>query len=449
MRLLSTNAEQLQEIAAAAIAIGRELGADHAVATVGAHAAINVTARAGQTDVALRDAGQGLTLTLYRGARAGSASTAALDDAAIQTVAREAFAMAELTGQDPDGLPAALEEMATDALLPPIDAPSGCDPARLREMALEGDALLRGASTHEARIDTMTASARTSEGAMALATSAGFCRGQTFTHHNVSLVALAHGEDGAVNDYAESTDRRFDRLQPIPELASAVVARARDQLGARSVSAQGAPVLFEARAASALIGDLVGALSGQPQHRGATFLPDALGKRVAADHLDLLEDPLEPFGLASGGFDGEGIAGRKRAILRGGEVEGLFLGLRSARQLGMTSTGNAGGPWNLRLVSRDQGGSFEALCRTMERGLVVRRLHGGALDRVSGNWTFAVTGTWVEDGAPAYPVTDVTVGGDMRDMLREIVAVGEDVYRNGAIRTGSILIEKMQIGGAS
>lgn len=448
-RMLSTSVDRLQDVGAQAIAIARSIGADHAVASVRAHAGVRVTARGGAVDTALRDAGQGLTLTLYRGDRAGTATTAAFDPAAIAQAAQEALAIADLMGSDPDGLPPALADMAIDTPLPPIDAPSGCDPSTLRTMALEGDALLAATIVPGAAIETVVAGVASSEGADALVTSAGFSRGERHSFHHAWLVAMARDGGGAVNDSADTNDRRFDRLDPMATLARQVAARTAGQLGARSISSRRSPVLFEAQAVGALIGDLVAALSGNPQHRGATFLPDALGRRVAAPHLNLWEDPFEPYGLRSGGYDREGIAGRRRWVLNGGEVQGLFLGTRSARRLGMTSTGNASGPWNLQLTSRTPGGSFDALCRQMGRGLIVHRMTGGATDPVTGNWTYAVAGSWVEDGVRVHAVTDVTVGGNLRDMLMGIVAVGDDVERSGAILTGSILIDDLQIGGAA
>ncbi|CAM3148152.1 TldD/PmbA family protein [Sphingomonas zeae] len=449
IRLLATDVASMADVAAQAIEVARRIGADHAVASASAQAGVRVTGRDGATDAALRDAGQGLTITVYRGARAGTASTAALDEHAITEAVEEAYAIAALVGEDPDALPPALADMAVDTPLPPIDAPSGCDVASLRATAMEGDAMLRAASRPGVRVETVTSGVSSSEGVHALATSAGFCRGQSYSHHGLWLVALARDADGAVNDSADSFDRRFDRLMSAHALADRAVARATGQLGARAVPGQMAPVLFEASVATALIGSLVNALSGNPQQRRATFLPDALGRTVAAPHLDLHEDPFEPFGVASGGFDREGIAGSRRAILSAGTVKGLFLGTRSAGRLGMRSTGNADGPWNLTLTSRTDRGSFAELCQRMGRGLIVRRLEGGAIDPVTGNWTHAVAGTWVEEGIPVHAVADVTVGGNLRDMLNGIVAVGDDVERRGAFSTGSILIDAMQIGGAA
>lgn len=448
-RLLAIDVATMEDVAAQAVEIARRIGADHAVASANASAGVRVTARDGATDTALRDAGQGLTITVYRGTRAATVGTTALDPAAITEAAQEAFAMAALVGKDPDALPPSLADMAVDTPLPPIDAPSGCDVASLRTLALEGDMLVSAASRPGVTLETVASGVSSSEGIVALATHAGFCRGQRYSNHGLWLVALARDADGAVTDSADSFDRRFDRLMPPHRLAERAVARATGQLGARTVASQRSPVLFEARVATALIGNLVNALSGHPQWRRATFLPDALGRTVAAAHIDLEEDPFAPFGPASGGFDREGIAGRRRMIVRAGAVEGLFLGTRSARRLGMSSTGNADGPWNLSLTSRSERGSFADLCRRMGRGLIVHRLNGGAAEPVTGNWTHAVAGTWVEHGEPVHAVTDVTVGGNLRDMLTGIVAVGDDVERRGAFSTGSILIDALQIGGAA
>lgn len=449
MSLLTTDAVQMRAVAAAAVDTARRLGADHAVVAARAAAAVKVTARAGATETALRDARQTLTLRLYRGARMGVATTAALDPAAVRRAAEEALALAALMPEDPDALPPALAEMAVDAPLPRLFAPARRDPAQLRELALAGDAAIRGAAVPAGvAIETVSMSVSSSESVVAMATSAGFCRAQDFSNQSAAAIALARDASGAANDFADSHDRRFDHLLPVEALAAGAAERAAQQLGARAVASHRGPVLLEPRIAAALLRELVAALSGSAQDQGRTFLPRALGSTVAADHLALEEDPQEPFGLASGAFDSEGVAGQRRAILHEGMALGYFLGTRSARRLGMASTGNADGPWNLRLTSSAPSGDGAALCRQMGRGLVIRRVMGGATDPVTGNWTQAVSGLWVEGGVPVHAVADVTVGGNLRDMFQAILALGQDVERHGAIRTGSLLIDGMQIGGA-
>ncbi|RSV36459.1 hypothetical protein CA234_18335 [Sphingomonas sp. ABOLE] len=223
--------------------------------------------------------------------------------------------------------------------------------------------------------------------------------------------------------------------------------RARRALGARAVSSRRGPVLFDPRTAAMLVDTLAGALAGTAQYRRMSYLPDPLGRQVAAPHLDLREDPFEPLGLASGGFDGEGIAGASRPILRSGIVEGLFLSSFSGRKLGMASTGNADGYYNLRLTSTAESGNWPEMLRMLGTGLVVTHFEGGKTDPASGNWAQAVRGLWVEDGEIIHAVTDVTLAGHVPAMLAAIRAVGRDVERIGAIRTGSILIDDMQLGG--
>ncbi|OAN63905.1 TldD/PmbA family protein [Sphingomonas sp. TDK1] len=450
MSLLTTDAVQMRAVAAAAVDTARRLGAEHAVVSARATAAVQVTARQGAIDTALRDARQSLTLRLYRGARVGVATTAALDPDSVRRAAEEALALAALMPEDPDGLPASLADMATEVPLPLLNAPSRRDPGALRALALKGDAAIRAATVPAGvTVETVAMGVSTSESVAALATSAGFCRTQEFSNQSAWAVALARDANGAGNEFADSHDRRFENLVPVETLAARAAARAARQMGARAVASHRGPVLLEPRIAAALLGDLITALTGSAQDQKRTFLPGALGMVVAAEHLELHEDPHEPFGLASGAFDSEGVAGQRRAILHDGLALGYFLGTRSARRLGMVSTGNADGPWNLRLGSRLPGVDFDGLCQQMGQGLVITRMMGGATDPVTGNWTQAVSGLWVESGVPVHAVTDVTVGGNLRDMWKAVLAVGTDVERNGAIRTGSLLIDGLQIGGAA
>jgi PmbA protein len=180
-----------------------------------------------------------------------------------------------------------------------------------------------------------------------------------------------------------------------------------------------------------------------------TFLPDPLGRQVAAEHLILHEDPFEPFGLASGGFDSEGIAGSARPIVENGIARGLFLSTYSARKLGGRSTGNAEGFYNLRLSSNRSGGTRQDMLAKLGTGLLVTGLQGGSTDPATGNWTRAVKGLWIENGEVAHAVRGVTLAGEAPAMMKNIVAVGDDLTRLGSVRTGSLLIDDMQVGGGA
>ncbi|WP_230771867.1 TldD/PmbA family protein [Sphingomonas sp. Leaf4] len=426
------------------------LGADGVSAGARAGGGLRIVVRDGIADTALRDSHQTLWLTVFRGGRSGSASSSALDAGSIRRAADEAFAIAGHVGSDPMAGLADPDTLALDGLMPPMLAPSGLDAPALRDIAVEGEALARSCSAPVGvDLRVTEAGAASSDTVTALATSAGFCRSAATSIHRRWAMVLAQGPDGAVQEVGQTSDRRFDALDDAATVAAGAVARAVARLGGRRIPGRAAPVLFDARIAATLVEDIVGALSGGPQHRRASFLLDTLDRPVAPVHLDLTEDPFEPWGMASGGFDGEGVAGRARSIIAGGVVQGYLLATASARRLGMRSTGNADGPWNLRLTSSAPGGDAAAMRGLLHTGLIVTQLLGGATDPVSGTWTRAVEGLWVENGTVIHPVADVTLGGTMRDMMAGIVAVGDDVYRNGAIRCGSILVETMHIGGSS
>jgi len=439
----------LRDAAAAAVEQARALGVDAASATVRAGGGISIKVRGGVAESAVRDAYQSLSLTVYRDGRTGGASTVALDDASIARVVAEAHAIAGLVQPDADAGLADPETLAWESPAPEMFAHSGQSPESLMARALELEALTADAAAQASgSVRAGEVAVGSSDHLSALATSAGFCRSIAASTHTQWATALADDPNGpSVREYAQASDRRFDALGPVSAQARQAVERAVAQRGGRSIAGRRAPVLFEARIAPTLIHALTQALFGQAQHSRASWLAGALGTAIAADHLDLVEDPFEPFGMASGGWDHEGVAGSRRAIIARGRCQGYFLGSRSARKLGMRSTGNADGPWNLILSSHAPGGTAAAMRQVMGTGLIVTQLQGGGSDPVTGNWTQAVSGFWVEGGEIVHPVIDVTLGGRLPDMWRRVVAVGEDRERQGAVRTGSILVDDMQIGG--
>lgn len=439
----------LRDAAAAAVEQATALGADAASATARAGGGISIKVRGDTAESAVRDAYQALSLTVYRDGRTGSASTVALDPPAIARMVAEAHAIAGLVQADADAGLASPEMLAWQVPVPAMFAPSGQSPDALLARALEMAALTADAAAQAPGIVRAGEVAVSSgDHLWALATSAGFCRSAAGSTHAQWATALAEDDSGAtVRDFAQASDRRFDALGPVSRQAQQAVDRAVAQRGGRSIAGRVAPVLFDARIAPTLIHALTQALSGHPQFSRATWLPGALDTMIAADHLDLVEDPFEPFGMASGAWDHEGVAGSRRAIVEHGRCMGYFLGTRSARRLGMRSTGNADGPWNLTLASHAPGGDAAAMRRRLDTGLLVTQLQGGGSDPVTGNWTQAVAGFWVEKGEIVHPVIDVTLGGQLGAMWRGIVAVGDDRERQGAVRTGSILIDAMQMGG--
>lgn len=446
---LRLNEERLRALASLAVDQALSLGDVAVSATARIGGGMRVTVAQGTADKALRDLTQSLVVTVYQQGRMGTASTSSLEEAAIRRAATEAVATSGRVAPDPDAGLADPATLAHDTPLPELASPSGMTVAELSEMAFAVDAAARAAAVPPgAGIRVAEAGVASSDGRVALATSAGFCRSFSFSQHGLWAMVKAEQDGQSAIDVAQSTERRFQALDSVEMVAAKAVERAVSQLGGRSLPTQRASILFDARIASALLGDLVGALGGVAQYRRTSLFQDALGSQIASDHVDLLEDPFLPYGLASGAYDREGVAGQQRAVIEAGVVRGYFLDSRAARRLAMRSTGNADGPWNLRFTSRNPAEDRAALCARMGRGLLVTQLNGGATDPVTGNWTRAVGGFWVEDGVPSFPVSGITVGGNLRDMIGGIVTIGGDLYRQGAFQTGSILIHDLQIGGA-
>lgn len=444
--LLSHGEAELRDAAALAVDLAVRRGAK-ARASVQHDGFAKIAMRGGEVETAERSGNQGLDITIFHEGRQGSASTAGFDRTAIERVVEEAMLIMEQVQPD------------TDADMPPADwlAFAGPAPELYADSPRSPDVLLKAARAMDSAANEIVASDRrlragesvavAAEGLWALATSDGFCRSTKRSNDGRWQVMLAQDEGGSTSDFCQSRERRVDALLPPAVLVQCAADRARQALGARTIKSRRCPVLFDPRTASTLVGELAGALTGHAQYRKMSFLPDPIGRSVAAPHLDLSEDPLEPLGLASGGFDSEGIARLPRAILRQGVVEGLFLSTFSGRKLGMTSTGNADGFYNLRLASSAPSGDWQAMLELLGTGLVVTDFQGGKTDPASGNWTQAIKGMWIEDGQVVHAVTDVTLASNMAAMLTGIRAVGLDVERQGAIRTGSILLDDMQVGG--
>ena len=247
-----------------------------------------------------------------------------------------------------------------------------------------------------------------------------------------------------------SSMRSADELAAPAAVGRYAAERALSRLGSRKIKTREVPVLYESSLASGLLGAYVHATSGGALYRKSSFLEGCLGKQVLAEHLDLREDPHRPRGKGSAPFDDEGVRTMPRDIVVRGVAESYFLSTYSARKLGMKTTGHAGGSHNLTLSSRltEPGDDLEAMLRKLGRGLFVIELMGQGVNYVTGDYSRGAAGFWVEGGKIAYPVHEITIAGNLRDMFLGLVAVGADSYTMGSKTTGSVLIERMKIAGA-
>jgi PmbA protein len=289
------------------------------------------------------------------------------------------------------------------------------------------------------------AAVSTHRGLRAYGNSHGFLAAYPGTVHSVSCSVLGAEGEQMERDYWYSTMRDWRDLEAVESVGRCAGERAVRRLGARKLSTQKAPVLYVPETARGFVSHFIGAIRGGSQYRRASFLLEAAGQQVFPDWFALSERPHLAKALASAPFDHEGVATRDRELVEGGVLLGYVLSTYSARKLGLRTTGNAGGTHNLLVHGR--GRSFEDMLRLMGRGLLVTELMGQGVNGVTGDYSRGAAGFWVEDGQVQFPVHEVTIAGNLKDMYRHVVDVGSDIDVRGGIRTGSILVEEMTIAG--
>ncbi|MBL8340930.1 MAG: metalloprotease PmbA [Rubrivivax sp.] len=450
--------DQFRQIVDDTLAQARRLGASDAGAEVSEGMGLSVSVRKGELENVERNRDKSLGVSVYLGQRRGNASTSDFSAAAIRQTVQAAYDIARFTADDPAaGLPEA------DDLASAAEAARDLD--LFHPWAIDAEAAAAIAHRCEDAALATSALITNSEGAGVSAQQAHFWAGNTrgfrggyaSSRHYLSVAPIAsrpRRRGGREQDMQR--DAWYTSMRDATELASAeavgryAAERALARLGSRRVPTGEVPVLFEAPVAAGLIGSFVGAVSGGALYRKASFLPDALGTQALADHLDLDEDPHAPKGKGSAPFDDEGVRTRARRVVAAGVVQGYFLSSYSARKLGMRTTGHAGGSQNLALTSRltQPGDDLPAMLRKLHRGLFVTELMGQGVNMVTGDYSRGAAGYWVEGGRIQHPVHEVTIAGNLKDMLREIVAVGADRYQQGSKTLGSVLVARMKLAGA-
>lgn len=441
------DAAQLQQLVADALAQARAGGASAAEASASDDSGLSVSVRMGEVETLAFQRDRGLGLTVYIGQRRGSASTADLAPASIRTTVEAALAIARHTAEDPAaGLPdpALLAPTTVDGS-PELDLwhPWALDPDDAIEIATRCEAAARG---HDVRIHNSEGATLDSHAGMrVLGNSLGFMGLQRGTRHALSCSVLARDAAGMQRDYWYDAARAAGDLDSAEAIGIEAARRTVRRLGAKRIATCSAPVLFAPEAARSLIGHALGALRGPAQYRRASFLLGSAGERIFPEWFALDEQPHVPRALGSAAFDAEGVATRERTLIAAGVIQGYLLDSYSARKLGLASTGHASGVHNGRVPAH--GGSQADLLRQMGRGLLVTELMGQGVNAVTGDYSRGATGFWVEDGQPVHAVDEVTIAGNLRDIYRELVAVGDDEDRRGALRIGSVLAGALRIAG--
>lgn len=421
----------------------RRQGASASEVSVSMEQGLSTTVRQGEVETVEFNRDQGFGITLYVGQSKGSASTTGSGDEAIRETVAAALAIARHASQDEFAGLADATLMARE--LPDLDLyhPWSITPEQAIEQALSCES---AAFDFDARIRNADGtSLNTHQGCRAYGNSNGFIGGYCSTRHSLSCVMIAESEGQMQRDYFYDVNRIGEALIDPRTIGRRAAERAVRRLGARPIPTCEVPVLFAPELATGLFSHFIAAISGGNLYRKASYLEDALGQTLFPEWLSLDERPHIPRALGSASYDGDGLATYAKPFVENGRLISYVLSTYTGRKLGMPSTANAGGVHNLFVSHGEEDQA--ALLRRMGRGLLVTELMGQGLNLVTGDYSRGAGGYWVENGEIQFPVQEVTIAGNLRDMFRQIVAIGCDIETRGNVRTGSVLIERMMVAG--
>lgn len=435
---------QLEDMLQQVIAQAKKAGADAVEAGVSVDAGLSVTVRLGETETLEYNRDRSLGLTVYFDQRKGSASTADFEPQSLAATVQAACDIARYTSRDECAGLADADRMA--ALIPDLDLyhPWGLDAEQAILLATECEDAAR---QFDPRIENSEGGTVSSYAGMRVkANTHGFLAGYRSSYHSISCAVIGKQDNEMQRDYWSFSARDPADLLSAAETGRMAAERTIKRLGTRRLTTRQAPVVFAADIASSLFGHFISAVSGNNLYRKSSFLLDHLGKQVFPGYLHIHEQPLLKKGLGSAPYDGEGVATQAQDFVSDGILQSYVLNSYAARKLGMATTGNAGGVRNLSIDPGDK--DLDQILRNMDTGLLVTELIGFGVNNVTGDYSRGASGYWVEGGEIQYPVDEITVAGNLKDMFMHIVEVGNDVDVRGNIRSGSVLIEEMTIAGS-
>ena len=435
--------KQLSDLASLALDYAKERGATAADVGISESVGQSVSVRLQEIEQLEYQQEKSFDITVYVGGRKGNASSSDFATASLQATVEAAVNIAKFTAED-DCAGLADKELLAQHWL---------DLDLFHPWQLDVDAAIAEAKACEAAAMSADARIHTSEGAgihtgssqYVLANSNGFLAFMQSSRHSKSCSVIAQDENGMERDYWYDQSRVAGDLLDNETLGKIAAERTVRRLGAQQLPTGVYPVVFDNTVSGSLMGSLIGAISGGNLYRKSSFLTDSLGTQVLSDIVHLREEPHLLRGLSSTYFDSEGVATKPRDIIKNGVVEGYFLSSYSARKLNMQSTANAGGAHNLVLQATDTG--LEALLQKMGTGLLVTELMGQGVNMLTGDYSRGAAGFWVENGVIAYPVAEITIAGQLQNMFKNIVAIGNDGLKRSSHRIGSIFISEMTVAG--
>ncbi|MBI5431079.1 MAG: metalloprotease PmbA [Nitrosomonadales bacterium] len=444
----SLSPDALRSIAQDMLTYAKQRGASAASTEISEGFGQAVTVRHGAVETIEYNRDKGLGITVYLGQQRGNASTSDFSPQAVRDTVDAALSIARYTARDDcSGLPDA-DMLARDC--PDLDLYHPWDLPVDDAIELAGECEQSALDTDKRISNSEGATVNVHEAQFVHANSLGFVGGYPTSRHSVSCAVIAEHKGAMERDYWYSVARDAREIIEVRQLGRIAAERTVRRLNARQIGTMKVPVLFEAPIAASLLGHFVGAVSGSSLYRKSTFLLGQLDKPVFAQHIHIEDIPDIRKGLASSPFDDEGVNVQRRTIVDAGVLRGYFLGSYSARKLGLRTTGNAGG--NHNLILKTTGGKsgeldFAGLLKKMDRGLLVTELLGQGVNPVTGDYSRGAAGFWVEHGQIQYPVQEITIAGNLKDMFRSIVAAGNDVVVQGSKQCGSILVENMTVAG--
>ena len=436
--------EQHQDKAETALKYAKSLGANEASVSFADGEGFSVTARNRAIETVQDYKDQSFSITVYLDKSVGSASSNNLSESAIKATIDKAFSLSSLTATDDCNGLADKERMAPGAKDLDLYFPWNLDIKEAETMAIECEA--SALEYDDKIINSEGATVGSYVNQSLYANSHGFSGETKSTGHSISCTAIASDNGLMEMDYDYTSARHYKDLQDHKEIGSLAAKQALDHLGSRKIKTTKAPVVFSPRVSSSLISHLMTAISGSSLYRNASFLVDSKDKKICPEFISIREEPHLKRGFSSSYFDAEGVETVPRCIVENGVLKGYLLSSYSARRLGLDTTGNAGGHHNL-IVEPTAEENLESMIKNIDSGFLVTGLIGYGVNIVNGDYSRGANGFWIENGEIAYPVSEVTVAGNLKDMLMRINTIGNDPEKKGSIFSGSILIDDLMIAG--
>lgn len=425
------------------LATAKRLGASAAEVGASLESGFSVQVRMGEAETVEFNRDKGIGLTVYFGQRKGSASTSDTSPQALEETVAAACHIARYTSEDSCAGLADKELLAIP--YPELDLHHHWHIDTEQAIVLAQECEAAGRKFDQRISNSDGANVATSQSLTVYGNSNDFLGTFMSTRHSLQCSLLAQNQMGMQRDYAYTVARDAQNLLSARAIGELAAEKTVARLNAKRIKTQTVPVIFASEIATGLIGRFLAAIQGGSLYRKATFLLDHLNKPVFAPHINIFEKPHIPGALGSAPFDGEGVLARDRCLIEKGILKDYILSSYSARKLGLRSTGNAGGVYNIELDTSDH--DLNGLIKTMGRGLLVTEVMGQGINMVTGDYSRGATGFWVEHGEIQFPVEEVTIAGNLKDMFQKIVLIGNDINRNSNIATGSILIEDMMVAG--